>query len=192
LHQRISRPDRLEEAMPASPSPDPMFDVRSLIDRLQATFAPGGDDEGGDPRDVRAAILVELAGASEPMHGHQLITAIAARSGGAWTPAPGALYPTLQLLTDEGLVTAALDGERRVYALTETGRTAAASASATTTPGSRDGARPQDLLALPRSGAKFAQALAQFGRDNTPDQRARAVAIVDEARRRLYAILAED
>jgi DNA-binding PadR family transcriptional regulator len=175
--------------MSTSSSPDPLSDFRSLIDRVQETFASRAaeDEDGGD---VRGAILVELV--AEPMHGYQLIKAIEARSGGRWSPRPGTVYPTLQLLADEGLVSATSDGERRVYALTEAGRAAAAKAG----PGDGDGSRPggayREALALPAAGARLAQAMAQFGRSTTPDQQQRAVAIVDEARRRLYAILAED
>ena len=54
--------------------------------------------------DVRAAVLALLA--ERPMHGYQIIAEIAERSGGAWKPSPGSVYPTLQLLADEGLISA--------------------------------------------------------------------------------------
>ena len=53
--------------------------------------------------DVRTAVLLLLG--EEPMHGYQLMQAIADRSGGRWTPSPGAIYPTINQLEDEGLVT---------------------------------------------------------------------------------------
>ena len=46
--------------------------------------------------DVRAAVLALLA--EKPMHGYQIIHEIEERSGGAWKPSPGSVYPTLQLL----------------------------------------------------------------------------------------------
>jgi DNA-binding PadR family transcriptional regulator len=165
----------------------PAFDLHRAVNGLREAFAP--HDER---RDVREAILVELA--VEPMHGYQLIRAIEDRSGGAWRPAPGEIYPTLQLLADEGLVTAAQEGERKVYALTETGRTAA-DAATTGGDGGADGRRrfdPDRDLALPKAGAKLAHAMSGFGPGATPEQIERAVAIVDEARRKLHAILAED
>src|SRR5690625_1622012 len=55
--------------------------------------------------DVRAAILLLLA--ERPMHGYEMIQQIAERSQELWRPSPGSVYPTLQLLTDEGLITAA-------------------------------------------------------------------------------------
>src|ERR671917_2732179 len=60
---------------------------------------------GRAPRgDVRAAVLLLLA--EQPMHGYQLMQAIADRSGGAWTPSPGAVYPPINLLEGEGPVSA--------------------------------------------------------------------------------------
>jgi len=47
-------------------------------------------------------------------------------------------------------------------------------------------------VALPKAGAKLAQAMTQVAHSGTPDQTERAIAIVDDARRKLYAILAED
>ena len=54
--------------------------------------------------DVRAAILKLLA--ERPMHGYEMIQEIAERSQNLWRPSPGSVYPTLQLLVDEGLIVA--------------------------------------------------------------------------------------
>ena len=62
------------------------------------------------------------------MHGYQVIQELADRSGGAWTPGPGSVYPTLQAMEEQGLVSGEQDGSRRVFSLTDTGRTAAGSA----------------------------------------------------------------
>jgi DNA-binding PadR family transcriptional regulator len=56
------------------------------------------------------------------MHGYQLIQEIDERSGGVWHPSPGAIYPALALLEDEGLVTIVVDGGRKMASLTNTGR----------------------------------------------------------------------
>ena len=69
--------------------------------------------------DVRSAVLALLA--EEPMHGYQIIQEIGRRSGGAWKPSPGSVYPTLQQLEDEGLVRADEQEGRRVYRLTADG-----------------------------------------------------------------------
>src|SRR3978361_201908 len=87
--------------------------------------APPGHHRGGGrgraPRgDVRAAVLLLLA--EEPMHGYQLMQAIAERSGGRWAPSPGAIYPTISQLEDEGLVTVTADAGRKLVTLTDAGR----------------------------------------------------------------------
>ncbi|MGV0798899.1 PadR family transcriptional regulator, partial [Mycolicibacterium elephantis] len=72
-------------------------------------FGPGprGGRRGGRGRgrrgDVRAAILKLLV--ERPMHGYEMIQEIAERSQNLWRPSPGSVYPTLQLLVDEGLIT---------------------------------------------------------------------------------------
>ena len=53
--------------------------------------------------DVRSAILALLD--DRPMHGYEMIQELEERTGGRWTPSAGSIYPTLQLLEDEGLVT---------------------------------------------------------------------------------------
>src|SRR5947209_5841713 len=69
--------------------------------------------------DVRAAILAVLA--DRASNGYQIIQEIAERSGGAWKPSPGSIYPTLQQLEDEGLVRAEDVEGRRVFRLTAEG-----------------------------------------------------------------------
>ncbi|MGR2751845.1 PadR family transcriptional regulator [Agromyces arachidis] len=152
--------------------------------------------------DVRLAVLALLA--EKPMHGYQIITEIAERSGGMWKPSAGSVYPTLQLLADEGLISAEESNGRKTYTLTDAGR-AEAEASADRAPwptgasgasssGSGGGGRRDwsNAGALPKAGMELAQAAAQVGRTGTPEQVKEAVEVLDEARRRLYSILAQD
>lgn len=140
--------------------------------------------------DVRIAILALLA--ERPMHGYQIINEISERSGGAWKPSPGSVYPTLQLLADEGLVHVEEAGDRKTYSLTDTGREAAADAGDGTPPWEEPARHSDRLSVLPKASVKLAQAVAQVSRTGTPEQVERAVEAIDEARRRMYAILAED
>src|SRR4029079_10518170 len=84
-----------------------------------------GRGGGGRKRgDVRAAILKLLV--ERPMHGYEMIQQIAERSNGLWKPSPGSVSPTLQLLDDEGLITASgTEGSKKLFELTEQGRAAA-------------------------------------------------------------------
>jgi DNA-binding PadR family transcriptional regulator len=159
------------------------FDIWEAVDGLRETLSSGW--RGGP--DIRTAILVSLL--DEPMHGYRVIEAIEARTG--WKPGPGEVYPTLQLLADEQLVTAEQAGERKVYTLTEAGR-AVAEAATEPEAGESGRARIERNLALPKAGMKLAQAAAVVAQSGTPEQAERAVAAIDEARRKLYAILAED
>ena len=138
--------------------------------------------------DVRAAVLALLA--EKPMHGYQIIQEIAERSGGAWKPSPGSVYPTLQLLADEGLISASESNGRKTYSLTEEGR--AVAEAETSTPWDSHGAREKGRAsALPKAGIDLAQAAAQVGRSGTPKQIDEAVAVLEEAKRKIYSILAQ-
>jgi DNA-binding PadR family transcriptional regulator len=141
--------------------------------------------------DVRAAVLALLA--EKPMHGYQIIHEIEERSGGAWKPSPGSVYPTLQLLADEGLISAEESNGRKTYSLTAEGRTTADAAAGRSAPWVAQGA-PEGKwgTALPKAGVDLAHAAAQVGRSGSPEQVKEAVAVLDEARRKLYAILAQD
>jgi len=74
----------------------------------------------------RGAIRWVLLGllAEGPMHGYEMIRRLEERSGGRYAPSPGVIYPTLQSLEDEGLVTVANEGGKKVYTITDAGKTA--------------------------------------------------------------------
>jgi DNA-binding PadR family transcriptional regulator len=139
--------------------------------------------------DVRAAVLALLA--EQPMHGYQIIQEIEERSGGSWKPSAGSVYPTLQLLADEGLIEAAEQGGRKTYSLTEAGRAVADEAGTPPWEGSGARAGAAAFRALPKAGVDLAGAAAQVARTGTPEQVQQAIEVLDEARRRLYAILAD-
>jgi DNA-binding PadR family transcriptional regulator len=169
------------------------FDLWEAVDGIRDAFAPMAAKAGArmGRGDIRTAILAALA--TEPMHGYQIIQAIGARTGGMWKPSPGSIYPTLQLLADEGLVTSEQVGERKVYTLTDEGKAAAADMPGDANPWSKNmRENTERSMKLPKAGAKLAQAAMQVQTSGSPEQSERAVAIIDEARRKLYAILAEE
>src|SRR4029453_16659685 len=87
----------------------------------EGRHGPGSGGRGRAQRgDVRTAIMLVVA--DEPMHGYQIMQAMSDRTGGAWHPSPGAVYPTIAQLEDEGLVTTQEEGGRRLVTLTEQGR----------------------------------------------------------------------
>ena len=138
--------------------------------------------------DVRAAVLALLA--EQPMHGYQIIIEIEKRSNGAWKPSPGSVYPTLQLLADEGLISVEESNGRKTYSLTEAGK--AVADAETKAPWESEGARDKGRAsALPKAGFELAQATAQVGRSGSHKQIEDAVAVLEEARRKIYSILAQ-
>ncbi|MGJ3188923.1 PadR family transcriptional regulator [Paenarthrobacter sp. FR1] len=156
-------------------------EVRSRFEKRSGSRAGRGE--------LRSAILALLA--ERPMHGYQIIREIEERSGGNWKPSAGSVYPTLQLLADEGFVSSEESNGRKIYSLTEAGREDVASAEASP-PWDSAGAAGTGFAALPKAGMELAQAAAQVGRTGTPKQVQEAVAVLEEARRKLYKILAQD
>ncbi|WP_120337342.1 PadR family transcriptional regulator [Cryobacterium soli] len=140
--------------------------------------------------DVREAVLSLLA--EQPMHGYQIIHEIEERSGGTWKPSAGSVYPTLQLLADEGLISAEESNGRKTYSLTDAGREEVAGSAGSTPWAPESATEDAKFTALPKAGIELAQAAAQVGRTGSPEQIKQAVAAIDEARRRIYSILAQD
>lgn len=71
--------------------------------------------------DLKYVILEQLK--DKPAHGYELIKALEDRFGGFYAPSPGAVYPTLQMLEDMGYVSADQQEGRKVYSITDAGRT---------------------------------------------------------------------
>ncbi|MBX6383973.1 MAG: PadR family transcriptional regulator [Microbispora sp.] len=157
---------------------------------------PFGPRGFGRPRkakrgDVRAAILALLA--EEPRNGYQIIQEIAERSQGGWRPSPGAVYPALQQLTDEGLVRAEETDGRKTFQLTEAGRAYVEEHGDEVrapweemTPDVGDDVH--ELFDLTRQAAS---ALFQIAHSGTEGQVRQAKQVLTETRRRLYQILAD-
>ena len=70
--------------------------------------------------DLKYVILEQLK--DKPAHGYELMRALEDRFGGFYTPSPGAVYPTLQMLEDMGYVSAVQQEGRKVYTITDAGR----------------------------------------------------------------------
>jgi len=160
---------------------------------------PFGPKFGGrGPRvrrgDVRAAIL-DLLAEGQPWNGYQIIQEIAERTQGVWRPSAGSVYPALQLLEDESLISAAAGEDRkRNYTLTDEGRAYVQAhadelrASWDAVTGSVDDAAVQ-IHNLARNVAMATVQVAQAG---TPAQIQQASKVLAETRKALYRILATD
>jgi len=139
--------------------------------------------------DVRSAILALLDDRS--MHGYEMIQELEERTGGRWRPSAGSIYPTLQLLEDEGLVSAEEVEGRKVFSLTDSGQEAV--------PDRTEGQRPwgEDDEDSPRFAVRSELfrtigAAKQVARSDDDEQMTKAAEILKETRRKLYGILAEE
>ncbi|MBB2992205.1 DNA-binding PadR family transcriptional regulator [Mycolicibacterium iranicum] len=159
-------------------------------------FGPGG--RRGGPRgggrgrrgDVRAAILKLLT--DRPMHGYEMIQEINERSQQLWKPSPGSVYPTLQLLVDEGLIVSTeSEGSKKLFELTDEGRAAAEKIETAPWDEIADGADPA-AVGLRNAVGQLMGAVAQSAHAATAEQQQRIVDIVNNARREIYTVLGED
>ena len=137
---------------------------------------------------VRLALLMLLA--EEPRNGYQLMQEIEERSGGRWRPNPGAVYPSLAQLEDQGLIRATeLDGTK-VFEITDAGREHLEEHDVKRPPWAMED--DSEAFADLRSQVKQTHIAAmQVVHAGHEDQIARAAQALGEARRKIYLILAE-
>jgi DNA-binding PadR family transcriptional regulator len=139
---------------------------------------------------VRASILALLK--ERPMHGYEMIQEIAERSGGAWKPSPGSVYPTLQLLEDEGLIASESEGGKKLFTLTDQGRGEAEAGPEAPWEEAGRGIDWEAMNEIRNAGSGLVDAFRQVWATGTPQQRDKALAVVNEARKKLYLILADE
>ena len=140
--------------------------------------------------DVRAATLLALA--DEPMHGYQIMQQLEQRSGGAWRPSPGSVYPTLQLLEDQGLIKGDEAEGKRVFSLTAAGAEEAAKLKDKLGDSPfGEGGEQDPRFALRQAAFQLAGAVKQVAVAGSADDAQKALEILREARKKIYALLAE-
>lgn len=108
----------------------PGFKARWRWDSDEGDEERGSEDSGRRRRrrgrmfaagELRLALLALIA--EKPSHGYELMKDIEEMTGGGYAPSPGAVYPTLQLLEDEGAIAEAeAEGAKKPFAATEQGR----------------------------------------------------------------------
>ncbi|MEA2296756.1 MAG: hypothetical protein QOE86_4395 [Solirubrobacteraceae bacterium] len=159
---------------------------------------PGGGFGGPGRRwrmrrgDVRAATLLLLE--EQPLNGYGLMQEIEQRSGGAWRPSPGSVYPALAQLEDEGLVKAEEADGRKQYALTDEGRTyVTENRERLGEPWADAGQQVgEERLELRGQLWQLRAAVMQVGTAGTDAQVAQTRQILADARKAIYRLLAED
>ncbi|MFJ6581473.1 PadR family transcriptional regulator [Streptomyces sp. NPDC091368] len=182
---------------------------RGDFEGRRAAFGPFGPGYGGGPfgggfggrgrgggrgrarrGDVRASILALLK--DRPMHGYEMIREIGERSDGAWKPSPGSVYPTLQMLEDEGLITSASEGGKKLFTLTESGRAEAEEGPDAPWEEAGRGVDWEAVNEIRQAGFGLMEAFGQVWKTGSPEQRQKAVSAINEARKKLYLILADE
>jgi DNA-binding PadR family transcriptional regulator len=150
---------------------------------------PRGRTRRGEIRTGLLTILLD-----GPGHGYELIQRIEEKTSGAWKPSPGSVYPTLQLLEDEGLVAASANEGKRTYDLTEEGQVEAQRRldSTTENPWTRGGGGRAQAGVLFESMKGLAIALKQVAMTGQPEQLEAATEVIKDARKKLYLLLAAD
>ncbi|MEU8623005.1 PadR family transcriptional regulator [Streptomyces sp. NPDC048623] len=192
---------------PCGPGPRGDFEGRRAA---FGQFGPGGPGWGGGPwgggpwggrgrgpgrgrarrGDVRASILALLK--DRPMHGYEMIQEIVERSGGAWKPSPGSVYPTLQMLEDEGLIASESEGGKKLFTLTDTGRTEAEAGPDAPWEEAGRGVDWEAVNEIRQAGFGLMEAFGQVWKTGDAQQRQKAVEVINEARKKLYLILADE
>jgi DNA-binding PadR family transcriptional regulator len=157
---------------------------------------PGAPGAARSPKagrgDVRAAILAVLR--DGPRNGYQIMSEIEERSGGAWRPSPGAVYPALSALADEGLIAGEESAGRRTFGLTDAGR-AYAESHPEMARGAWESTEQQEAWQLPGLFAvatRLGGAIVQVAHAGTPEQVHAAERLLEQTRRRIYQILADE
>ncbi len=148
-------------------------------------------------------VLLELL-QERPMHGYEMIKALEEKTGGFYTPSPGSIYPTLQMLEDGGMVTSADVEGKKVYTITDAGRASLAERRSNQEgfagpPWMRwrghggHGPKPE-MQALRSEVAETARLLAIAGRMalQDPEKLARLRSVIERTRSELNSLIYDD
>ncbi len=160
-------------------------------------FGPGGamGPRGrgrGRRGHVRQAILSLLL--EEPLNGYQIMQTLADRTQGAWRPSPGAVYPALAQLEDEGLIESFDNDGQKAFRLTDEGSEQAEKAEKPweTVNQALAGMGNEQLGTMWREYAALGGAAKELSRNGTTAQLEAAGKLIADARRRLYGLLAAE
>lgn len=174
--------------------------VRDRIDGFDLNAMRNSPATSNAGPDFKHLILASLK--VEAKNGHQILTEIAASQTGAKKPTASHIYPLLEQLVDEGLITATQTGERKVYKITKDGKAALAAHKENVTAATKPAAEENDPWPLPRwldlngkvvkASGRLAKSLTEVAQLGTLEQQERVADLLDETRKKVHAILAED
>lgn len=178
--------------------PDDAFMFGGGRGRGRGPWGEGGPGRRGGGRgpgrgrkgDVRNAILALLK--NQELNGYGMISAISEKTDGLWSPSAGSIYPALGLLEDEGLIEPAEASGKKVYRLTEAGRTHVDEhADALANPWEKVAQPHQGFLDVRSDMHQLGMAVQQVVVAGDQEQLQKVKAILESARKDVYRLLAE-
>ncbi len=128
------------------------------------------------------------------MHGYEMMKALEEKSGGFYSPSPGSVYPTLQMLEDGGHVTSKETDGKKVYSITDAGRALLAERKSEEQPfgppwmrGQGRGRRSPEMQALRSEAMEVMRLFAIAGRIafQNPEQLSKLRAVIERTRKDL-------
>jgi DNA-binding PadR family transcriptional regulator len=129
-----------------------------------------------------------------PRHGYDIIKALEERSHGVYSPSPGVVYPTLTFLEEAGYTTAASEGNKRIYSITDAGRAHLHENREAADAALRQMDWVGDKVSQAREWADRAgrgEWASRGGRDRDRGEDDPSLAALNKARRRLRALIAD-
>ncbi len=179
------------------------FDIRPILDSISDTIRSAGDSMSSSMRPaevwtesgLRTAILRALV--SGPKTGHDIIGNIHEANSWGIKPAAAKVYPLLESLLDELLVSVAVVKDRKVYTLTKAGTTAEKLLTDEPMSGEAAAGSGWDMTQwadlngnLTTASRRLARTAFDVARHGTKEQQEAAAVVIDDARRKLNEILA--
>jgi len=138
--------------------------------------------------DVKFEILEVLA--EQPRHGYDVIRALGERRGGQ-RPSAGSVYPTLQMLEDEGCLTSETVDGKRVYTITDEGRKLLEQRPEDEAGGGDDEQAHDRRRVIREAALKLGAAVWQAAHENNPETTKQVRDILNDARKQIYDLLGD-
>lgn len=141
--------------------------------------------------DMGPIILRQLL--EKPMHGYEIISKLEEKSQGMWRPSAGAIYPNLQMLEEQGLVTAKDEGGKKIYSLTDKGQELAQKAQESFTAHWEE--MPEHVKRFKELRMSFFETkdiLAKLAENGSEEQVEAAKKILKESANKLNALIEKD
>ncbi len=181
------------------------IDLKNVFDTLKDNirslggFSPEQVRQAGrvDENALRSAIIRALADGPKP--GTAVMEFITSNSATSFKPNAGSIYPMLELLSDEGLITSTFKKDRKIYSLTVSGKELNSELPLSPDPDSESSdlgwSAPKwvDLRgAVPVSLTRLGKVSVEVAKHGSKEQQEAAAKAIDEARRKLHEILAAE